>query len=90
MVKATQRNPKLKLTKDIIVSECSLNASIVHPREGMILAIKESASFIMLIHNHLSGDSTPSQADIEIMHRLSKTGEIIGIEFLDHIIIEDR
>lgn len=87
VVKAALLNPKLKLIKDITISEGSLNASIVHPREVMIAAIKESAASIVLIHNHPSGDPTPSQADIEITHRLSKTGEIIGIKLLDHIII---
>ena len=90
VVKAVLLNPKLKLIKDITISEGSLNASVVHPREVMIPAIKESAACIVLIHNHPSGDPTPSQADIEITHRLAKTGEIIGIKLLDHIIIGDE
>lgn len=52
-------------------------------------SIKESAASIVLIHNHPSGDPTPSQADIEIRHRLRKTGDIIGIKMIDHIIIGD-
>ena len=50
-------------------------------------SIKESAAKIVLIHNHPSGDPTPSQADIEITHWVTKTGEIIGIPLVDHIII---
>ncbi|HCG73145.1 MAG TPA: hypothetical protein DE038_07560, partial [Nitrospina sp.] len=50
------------------VSEGSLNASIVHPREVMIPAIKESAASFELIHNHPSGDPTPIQQDLEITH----------------------
>lgn len=89
VVKVALLNPKLRLIKDITISEGSLNASIVHPREVMIPAIKESAASITLVHNHPSGDPTPSRADIEITHRLCKTGEIIGIKLLDHIIIGD-
>lgn len=87
IVKIVLLNPKLKLIKDITISEGSLQASIVHPREVMIPAIKESAASIVMIHNHPSGDPSPSQADVEITHRLTKTGEIIGIKLLDHIII---
>jgi DNA repair protein RadC len=87
IVKIVLLDPKLQLIKEITISEGSLNASIVHPREVMIPAIKESAASFALIHNHPSGDPTPSQKDLEITHRLSKTGEIIGINMVDHIII---
>ena len=90
VVKVVLLNPKLKVIKDLNISEGSLNASIVHPREVMIPAIKESAASIVLIHNHPSGDSSPSQADIEVTHRITKTGEIIGIKLLDHIIVGDK
>lgn len=90
VVKVVLLNPKLKVIKDIDISEGSLNASIVHPREVMIPAIKESAASIVLIHNHPSGDPTPSQADIEITHRVVKTGEIVGIKLVDHIIIGEN
>ncbi len=89
VVKVVLLNPKLKAIKDINISEGCLNASIVHPREVMIPAIKESAAFIALMHNHPSGDPAPSQADIEITHRVSKTGDIVGIKLVDHIIIGD-
>jgi len=87
MVKVALLNSKLHIVKDIVVSEGSVDASIVHPREVMIPAIRESATKIVLIHNHPSGDPTPSPADIEITHRVYKAGEIIGIKLLDHIII---
>jgi DNA repair protein RadC len=90
VVKVVLLNPKLKAIKDINISEGTLNASIVHPREVMVPAIKESAAFIVLMHNHPSGDPTPSQADIEVTHRVFKTGEIIGIKLVDHIIIGDN
>jgi DNA repair protein RadC len=87
IVKVVLLNPKLSVIRDITISEGSLNASIVHPREVMIPAIKDSAASFVLMHNHPSGDSTPSQQDIEITHRLSKTGVIVGIKLVDHIII---
>ena len=90
IVKVVLLNPKLFMIKDLTISEGSLNASIVHPREVMIPAIKESAASFVLIHNHPSGDPSPSQKDIEITHRLNKTGEIVGIKMLDHIIIGDN
>ncbi len=87
VVKVALLNNKLHIIKDFVVSEGSVDSSIVHPREVMIPAIKESAAKIVLIHKHPSGDPTPSQADIEITHRVFKAGEIIGIKLLDHIII---
>ena len=87
IVKIVLLDPKLQYIKDLTISEGSLNASIVHPREVMIPAIRESAASFALIHNHPSGDPSPSQADFEITHRLSKTGKIVGIHMVDHIII---
>ena len=87
VVKIVLLDPKLQYIKDLTISEGSLNASIVHPREVMIPAIRESAASFALIHNHPSGDPTPSQQDFEITHRLNKTGKIVGIHMVDHIII---
>ncbi len=87
VVKIVLLDPKLQYIKDLAISEGSLNASIVHPREVMIPAIRESAASFALIHNHPSGDPTPSQQDLEITHRLNKTGKIVGIHMVDHIII---
>lgn len=68
----------------------SLNASIVHPREVFREAVKRSAASIICVHNHPSGDPTPSQEDIHVTRRLVESGKMIGIELLDHIIIGDR
>lgn len=72
------------------ISVGSLNASIVHPREVFNVAIRKSANSIILVHNHPSGDPTPSKEDIDITHRLVEAGDIIGIRVLDHIIIGDN
>jgi DNA repair protein RadC len=71
------------------VSVGSLNASIVHPRELFKEAVRMSAASIVVVHNHPSGDPTPSGADLQLTRRLAKAGEVLGIELLDHIVIGD-
>lgn len=71
------------------ISLGTLNSSIVHPREVFKPAIKKSVSAIILVHNHPSGDPTPSREDIEVTKRMEEAGEILGIDVLDHIIIGD-
>jgi DNA repair protein RadC len=68
----------------------SLNASIVHPREVFREALKRSAASIIALHNHPSGDPTPSREDIEVTKRLVECGKIIGIDLLDHLIIGEN
>ena len=65
----------------------SLNISIAHPREIFKYAVINNASRIILVHNHPSGDATPSLNDEQITNQMVKTGEIIGIPVIDHIII---
>ena len=65
----------------------TLNSSIVHPREIFLEAIKKSSASIIICHNHPSGDPTPSKEDINITLRLKECGKVLGIDFLDHIII---
>lgn len=69
------------------VSKGDLSSSIVHPRETFKEAIKKSASSIICVHNHPSGDCRPSQEDINITRRLSDAGGVLGISLVDHIII---
>jgi DNA repair protein RadC len=68
----------------------SLNASIVHPREVFKEAFRRSAASIICLHNHPSGDPTPSREDIEVTKRLVECGKIIGIDLLDHVIIGEQ
>jgi DNA repair protein RadC len=70
-----------------IVSIGTLNASLVHPREVFKPAIEQSAASVIFIHNHPSGDPSPSEDDIKLTKRLVSAGEILGIDVLDHIII---
>lgn len=69
------------------ISIGSLNRATVHPREVFKGAIRRGAASIIAVHNHPSGDSTPSPEDIQLTDRLREAGEIMGIEVLDHIII---
>lgn len=82
-------NTKNRLVRIIEVSVGSLNASIVHPRELFKEAVKVSAASIVVVHNHPSGDPTPSGADIQLTRRIVKAGDVLGIEVLDHVIIGD-
>lgn len=68
----------------------SLNASIVHPREVFKEAFRRSAASIICVHNHPSGDPSPSREDIEVTKRLFECGKIIGIDVLDHLIIGEN
>lgn len=68
----------------------SLNASIVHPREVFKEALRRSAASIICLHNHPSGDPTPSREDIEVTKRLVECGRIMGIEVLDHLVIGEK
>lgn len=85
--KAVFLNTKNEIISYETISIGSLNASIVHPREVFNRAIKKSSASIILLHNHPSGNTTPSKEDIAITNRLIEAGKIIGIEVLDHIII---
>ncbi|MHB9144081.1 MAG: RadC family protein [Symbiobacteriia bacterium] len=81
---------KHRVLGDEQVSIGHLNASLVHPRELFKGAIRRSAAAIILVHNHPSGDPTPSSEDLDVTGRLAAAGKILGIEVLDHIIIGDN
>jgi DNA repair protein RadC len=80
---------KNRLLRMVEVSVGSLNASIVHPRELFKEAVRISAASVVVVHNHPSGDPTPSGADLQLTRRLVRAGEVLGIEVLDHVVIGD-
>lgn len=80
-------NTKNYLIDRETISIGSLNSCIVHPREVFKNAIKKSAASIICVHNHPSGDPTPSPEDVEMTHRLIEAGRILGIEVLDHVVL---
>ncbi len=73
-----------------LVSRGSINAAILDPREIYKEALSRRAASIILLHNHPSGDPSPSSEDIEITNRIAQAGELIGIPLLDHLVIGDR
>jgi DNA repair protein RadC len=78
---------KHRKIKDVLLSLGSLTASIVHPRDVFAAVVREAAAAVVFVHNHPSGDPTPSKEDIEITQRLRAVGELMGVRVLDHIII---
>ncbi len=78
---------KNRLLREVQISQGSLTASIVHPREVFSVVVRESAAALLLVHNHPSGDPTPSREDREITQRLKEAGDLMGVRVLDHIII---
>ena len=80
---------KHAIVRDATVSEGSLTLSIVHPREVFTMAVRESAAAVIFLHNHPSGDPTPSQEDRALTARLVSAGEVLGIRVLDHIVVGD-
>ncbi|MCE5001882.1 RadC family protein [Staphylococcus pseudoxylosus] len=83
-------NSKNVVIKQKTIFIGTLNSSIVHPREIFSEAIKCASNAIVVLHNHPSGDTTPSKEDISATNRLRECGEILGIDLLDHIIIGDH
>jgi len=84
VVLLTNKNRKIREVK---VSEGSLTASLVHPREVYNPVIRESAAAVIFVHNHPSGDPAPSPEDLEITRRLKDVGDVMGVRVLDHVVI---
>jgi DNA repair protein RadC len=80
---------KNRVLREERVSEGSLTASLVHPREVFAPAIRESAGALVFVHNHPSGDPTPSVEDVEITRRLCAVADLVGIRILDHVVVGD-
>ena len=80
-------NNKNHVIRKCVVSVGTISEAIVHPREVFREAIREAGSSIIIAHNHPSGVLTPSNEDIQTTKRIRESGEIIGIELLDHLII---
>jgi len=75
------------LLKDVVVSEGTLSASLVHPREVFKPAILESAASVILLHNHPSGDPTPSREDLRLTRQLADCARLLDLRVHDHVII---
>jgi DNA repair protein RadC len=82
-------NTRNQLLHREFVSIGTLNASLVHPREVFLPAIQHTAAAVVLVHNHPSGDPSPSAEDRELTDRLAEAGKLIGVEVLDHVIVAE-
>lgn len=80
-------NTRARLIGECNVSKGTVNSTVISPRELFVEALQKNAVSIVLLHNHPSGDVTPSREDVLITKRVSDGGQLIGIELLDHIII---
>ena len=83
-------NSRLNIITIELISLGTLDASIVHPREVFLPAIRSSAASVIIAHNHPSDHSDPSEGDLIITERIRKAGDILGIEIVDHIIITKK
>lgn len=79
-----------QIIKDVLISEGTLNASLVHPREVFKAALDDHAASLILIHNHPSGNPEPSVEDIQITQQLREAGKVMGVPVRDHIILAGR
>lgn len=80
-------NTKTRLIGEADISKGTVNAAVISPRELFVEALQRNAVSIILLHNHPSGDPTPSKEDVLITRRIHDAGDLIGVELLDHIII---
>jgi DNA repair protein RadC len=78
---------KNRIMREVMISQGSLTASVVHPREVFNPAIRDSAAAVICVHNHPSGDPQPSQEDRALTARLVEAGRLLGIQVLDHVIV---
>ena len=80
-------NAKQHLIKVVTVSQGTVNESLAHPREIFKPVITHSAYSFVMVHNHPSGDATPSEADIRLTRRINEASRILDLKFMDHVII---
>lgn len=83
-------NTRSRLVGETDISKGTINSALISPRELFVEALQKNAVSIILLHNHPSGDATPSKEDILITKRIRDAGNLIGIRLLDHIIIGDN
>lgn len=81
---------RLGLIKDVVLSVGTVNSSLISPAEIFYEACRNKAVSIVLLHNHPSGDSSPSKQDISVTRQVEEAGRILGIHLIDHIIIGDN
>lgn len=73
--------------REVRIAEGSLTTAIVHPRDVFLPVLRDGAAAVIFVHNHPSGDPSPSEQDIELTRRLREVGQLVGVRVLDHIVI---
>ncbi|MBW2272777.1 MAG: DNA repair protein RadC [Deltaproteobacteria bacterium] len=79
-----------RVLSEVVVSQGTLTASLVHPREVFRIAVREAAAALLLIHNHPSGDPSPSREDRVVTERLVQAGRLLGIKVVDHVVVAEQ
>jgi len=82
-------NTRHRVVREVAVTRGILDASLIHPREVFRIAVVEGAAGVVLVHNHPSGDPTPSSEDRAVTRQLVEAGRALGIPVLDHVVIGD-
>ncbi len=90
IMKLLMLNSKTKLIGETNISKGTVNASLITPRELFIEALQKNAVSIIILHNHPSGDPTPSREDVLVTKRIREASLLIGIDLLDHVVIGDN
>jgi len=79
-----------RVIREVEISRGTLTASLVHPREVFRPALRDGAAAIVVVHNHPSGDPTPSAEDRRVTERLERAGELLGVRLLDHVVVAEH
>jgi DNA repair protein RadC len=82
-------NSQHAVIREVLVTRGILDASLIHPREVFRPAVEAGAAALILVHNHPSGDPTPSPEDLAVTRQLEAAGRTMGIPVLDHVIVGD-
>jgi DNA repair protein RadC len=87
VIKLISLDPQNRLINCETISDGAVDITLLHPREVFANAFKNSATFIILVHNHPSGSPEPSESDIEVTKKLVMIGRMLGVWLQDHVII---
>ncbi|HSJ24064.1 MAG TPA: DNA repair protein RadC [Longimicrobiales bacterium] len=82
-------NTQHAVLRELVITRGTLDTSVVHAREVFRQAVVECAAAVLLVHNHPSGDPTPSAEDIQVTRQLAAAGDLMGIPVLDHVVVGD-
>ncbi len=79
-----------RIIREVEISQGTLTASLVHPREVFRPALRDGAAALVVVHNHPSGDPTPSAEDRQVTDRLARAGDLLGVRLLDHVVVAEQ